>query len=220
MQRLDGPTGIEALDRATGGGKPGELWLVQGSRESVTWLLLGVARAMARNGSRVRWITASQEPDTLTLWATAAEARVLVANLQSGQLADAEHERASTRPVPDICFELLNDPVSDLRVEVESSKSDALVVVDLWQQADAATAIAKLAAAAAARGTWVLATGPGEPDAPAGVSLRLDVHRPSPDAEPERAGEVDVRVRRPGQSSVLLTLAEQSRFARIVDMAT
>jgi len=92
------PTGLHPLDRATGGGSPGNLWVVGGpDAVGKTLFTLGLARAAAlRAHVPVRWIATNEEPEMLAARVLSAEARITVERPRGASLSSDEQARMAT----------------------------------------------------------------------------------------------------------------------------
>ena len=88
-------TGLADLDRATGGGSPGHLWVVGGSAGvGTTIFAIGLARSAALLAQApVQWLSTREEPETLAALVLSAEARLTVQRLSAADLSGDERAR-------------------------------------------------------------------------------------------------------------------------------
>lgn len=218
-------TGLLPLDRATGGAEPGHVWVLTGPAPGDASLLaLGMAREVAlRPRVRVYWLSTHDEPEDLRERVLAAEARVLLDTLRSGDLGADEQERlAHHRGLFEgtgLTFQRVSP--SDLGSAAADAAKDAvtLLVLDQLFDTDVLGDLKRLAQNSA---TWVVAVAADDPNrlaagralrAGADVVLRVEVADPDTD----RIGEVDIAVSRAGRRRAVVTVADHRRFSRFVD---
>lgn len=231
------PSGHHDLDELTGGGRPGELWVVNGEPGvGRTTFALGLARSAAiRTSVPVTWLSTRDEPSWLTTLLLSAESRVLLRHLRSGGLSDEEWTRLARRmgEVADapIVFGLAAPSgVFDALARVESDVAPQVLVLDALPAATDSHLLQALKDVARARSCWVVAIAPDDAEqdqdhvravqsASADLVLWLerdDLHDP----DSPRIGEGDVRVVYSRNSpTTFLTLSFQGCYGRWVDLS-
>ena len=229
------PTGLDVLDRATGGGAAGDLWVVSGPADvGKTLLVVGLARASAlRAHVPVRWLSSREDPESLRASVRSAQGRVAVERLRADDLRSDEQARLTSAE-----SEINQAQMTFTRVPAERLLSAArgsapgqgsMLVLDCVSDWDA-DAVADLKRLAVTTGTWLVAVvpdaGKGRRAARTTVGAGADVHpwlerADQFDPGSDRAGEADVSITRPDRSrATTVTVAFQPLYARFVDMRT
>lgn len=228
-------TGLAALDHVTGGGIPGDLWVVSGpAGVGKTILTLGMARAVAlRAQAPVLWLSSNEEPETLAALVVSAEARLTVQALHADDLSSDEQARlaAAQGKIDRARMTFTQVPAGRLLSAARGSTPEggSLLVLDFVSPCDSDT-VADLKSLAEATGTWLVVVardaGKGRraarPTVRAGADLHLwiereDQHEPgSP-----RCGEADLWVTRADRSrATMVTVAHQGHYSRFVSIGT
>lgn len=229
-------TGHRDLDSLTGGGRPGQLWIVNGaSGVGKTTFALGIARAAAiRAHMPTRWLSTTEDPDSLVEMVLSAEARVPLSHLRTGAMTDDDWARIARRmgEVADAPLSFGTENGVEVRAAVErlppGQGGASVLVVDSVPDAADVDLFRVLHDFATATSTWVVAvaddcTGLHRKEAHRAQAQvadlliglkRADQHDPTSD----RAGEADVRVSFSRLSpTATITLAFQGHYARFLD---
>lgn len=228
------PTGLTDLDHLTGGGAPGDVWVLAGRAGVGKHLLaLGITRAAAlRHHLPVRWLT-TWEPSALRQLLLAAEARVAHDALVNCTLSGEEQARLD-RAVRDLDLAPLtinawSDPYSVIRDATLAAEQDGVRIVVLHgdpMTSDPAMLHA-LKASAVTMGIWLVLVardlGADREATRRAVLQHADVclwlereDHEAPDSP--RVGEADLWVLRRGRHGVVRTVAHQPRYSRFVDI--
>lgn len=219
-------TGLDDLDRLTGGGRSGEVWLVGGPHVAATTLALGLARAALRAEVRVAWLSTWQEPDAVTDSVLLAEAGVLVHRARDGVLTPDQAERLS-----EVTKRVQAAPVMSLMVSDKdmactvAEQAESALVVGLDHPAEVGTAaLDDLRDLAERIGTWVVVVLPdlGRREVHGWARhAHLAVWVEVADPETYRVGEADLFVLRAGRRTPPpVTVAYQDRFGRFLNART
>lgn len=227
------PTGLDDLDDLTGGGNPGEVWVVSGPpRVGASLLALGMARAVTRFAHRqVTWLSTWEEPPYLRERLLTAEGGWLNARARTGLLAEDDEARwlwlkADVASLP---LTVLRADPSDLLDQVRRlvrSDTPAALVLDRVEAAAAAAVLPDLKALAQSSDTWIVVVIGDEnrgrdavrtsTEHLAGLLVwveREDLYQPDSD----RIGEADLFVHRQGRVTEA-TVAHQARYQRFINM--
>lgn len=227
-------TGVRTLDDVTGGGAPGDLWVISGRRGVGKHLLaLGIARHCAvTQAVPVRWLT-GDDPRGLYRALLAAGARVPTTAFGGDDLTD-EHIRRIDQVSADLARAPLTfypglTPTSvprDATLAAEQPHIRILVLHGKPVTADPDT-LALLKACAVVTGVWIVVVASDQgcdrkavrDAARASADLCLWIEREDQD-EPDnpRAGEADVWIMRPGRRGILRTIVHQPHYSRFVDI--
>lgn len=230
------PTGLADLDRATGGGEPGDLWVIGGPRGvGKSLLALSLARAVAiRADVPVTWVSTRNQPQELADAVLAAEAGFLAHRSRAGTLTDEQQERHAQVLITVQQAPITFEAASRIRLlataaERAGQQGTKVVVLDALPEAGF-DALAHLKTLATRNGTWVVAVvadlGPDRFAAQQALSdthdrllwvERDDLHDPGH----PRVGEADIYVQRPGtRAASPVTVAYQERHRRFVGLRT
>lgn len=227
-------TGLRTIDDASGGGAPGDLWVISGRTGVGKHLLaLGIARHCAvTHAIPVLWLT-SADPRALHRALLAAGARVPAAALGSDDLTEDHYQRieqvSGELARAPLTFHPWTSPTSVLRDATLTAEQPHIRVLVL--HGDSVTtdpdSLALLKALAVVTGVWVVVVAADrgaereEVREVALVSADVCLWLEREDlAEPDspRVGEADMWIMRPGRRGILRTVAHQQRYARFVDL--
>lgn len=226
-----GPTGLAEIDRVTGGGRAGEVWLVTGpDGAGRTTLALGFAREAAiRQGLAVRWLSTRHEPEHLFQQTVAAEMGYLglldPSTLTDDQRAALVGRRKAVADSP-LAFEQVTQGGTWLSLVAEGGDPAMVVVEDSTDFAP--ESLTALKAEAERRGFWLVVVVGGhgldrhaaQKALSQGADLALLLNRPDlNNPSTDRIGEADVTVLRPGRRAVVVTVAHQPKYGRFVNVA-
>ncbi|MCW2671789.1 MAG: dnaB [Frankiales bacterium] len=232
------PTGTTNLDQMTGGGAPGEVWVVSGPpRVGASRLALGIARAVARHaGQPVRWLSMYEEPEVVRDRVLLAEGGFLISHVKPGLNASEE----LIQMLPAVEAEVARLPLSiGIRVEGEplgvacrdgAEGVRGLLVVDQVPVRHAREALAELGTIAHASRAWVVVVvladeGRGLRAVRSATTQHSDllvwVERPDlDDPTTDRCGEADLFVYRRGRRVQSEYVAYQERYERFINVMT
>ena len=225
------PTGLDALDRLTGGGTPAALWLLGGRAGVGTGdLALGLARAAAlRSGMAVSWISTWQQPEEVTEAVLLAEAGVLLHRAREEVLTSEQAERL--RQVTDGVQRSRLMPRYVQAADIMNSVNEhvsrfSVVVIDRLPHLGAAE-LDDLRGLAERTTTWIVVVLPAlARRAVHGLvrhaHLGVWVERPEvEDPSTDRAGEADLFLLRAGhRTPPPVTVAYVARYARFMNVHT
>jgi replicative DNA helicase len=228
-------TGHADLDALTGGGWPGHLWTLGGhSGVGKTTFALGLARHTAiRQKATVRWLSTTEDVQTLVEAVLAAEARVPLHHVRLGQMTDDDWARLARQMghLAQAPWSIAAATPSTLVEFVEALTDDppALLVIDSVPDATDHEILAALRALTRAMGCWTLVVTDDRPGLDqiestraqaAAADLVIWLEREDQyDRDSPRAGEADICVMRSRYTPTsIITIAFQGHYGRFVDI--
>jgi len=228
-------TGHADLDNLTGGGHPGQLWVVNGvSGVGKTTFVLGLARHAAfRQEADVQWLSTVEEPVALAEIVLSAEARVPLDHMRLARMTDDDWARLA-RTMGELAqaplsFEETTPSELLAAAETLTSRRPRCLVVDALADPGDGDFLAAMRSMARAFGVWVVVVAADRPDleshkvdgAQASVAdLIIWLEREDMrDRKSPRAGEADICVTRSRFSPTsVITVAFQGHYGRLLDV--
>jgi hypothetical protein len=223
------PTGLTDLDRLTGGGWPGQLWMVGGpAGVKASRLGLSMARATAMLAQQaVVWLSTYEDAGDLVDSVVAAEGSHVRWHLRDPSCEDPRRPSGPTRAKvgrAPLQFSRVATPrLLGVAQGFVAQEAVSLLVLDAVANAYEPAVVADLKQMAEQSATWVVAVvnddGPGRAKGHEAASALADVviwveRFDLDDADHPRCGEADLSVSRVGGEDTVYTVAFQERYER------